>query len=77
MRLHRKIWLWWGRWWAVQFYWHASLSLGAHVDFTQPYLDLHVLWATLSIGNNPVMTNLKDRHRGACRGFLFPDTPVL
>jgi hypothetical protein len=77
MRLHRKIWLWWNNWIAVQFYWHASLSLGVHVDFTRPYVDFHFMWATLSIGRNPVMTNLKDRYRGACRGFLFQDGPVL
>jgi hypothetical protein len=77
MRLHRKVWLWWGRWWAVQLYVYPHVSLGLHIDFKRPYIDLHLPLFTLSVGNNPVITNADERHRGACRGFLFGDEPVL
>jgi hypothetical protein len=77
MRYHRKIWIWWGPWWAAQFYWAKCLSLGVHVDFASPYVDLHFLWFTVSVGNNPVITNERDRQRGSCRGFFFADSPLL
>jgi len=77
MRLHRKVWLVWGPWWAVQFYAGAYLSVGAHLDLRRPYLDLHVLWFIISLGRLPVLTNELDRHRHTCRGFLFRDSPLL
>ena len=76
MRLHRKVWLWWGRWWALQVQMQNYFSIGLHLDFSRPYADLHFGWMILSIGRNPVMTHLRDRHRGSCRGMLFTD-PVL
>lgn len=77
MRLHQKVWLWWGPWWAVQLYRGAYVSLGLHLDFRRPYVDLHLGWIIVSIGRNPVVTNERDRLRGSCRGFLFPKDPVL
>lgn len=77
MRRHRKVWLWWGRWWAVQFYAAPYLSVGIHFDFAMPYMDVHFLWLIASIGRNPVVTNEEDRHKGSCRGFLFRDDPLL
>lgn len=76
MRLHRKVWLWWGRGWAMQLYLYPHVSLGVHVDFKRPYIDLHLVWLTASVGRNPVITQHADRHRGSCRGFLFEE-PVL
>jgi len=77
VRLHRKVWLWWGPWWAVQLYRARYASLGVHMDFRMPYVDLHCGWIIVSIGRNPVITNERDRLRGSCRGFLFRDSPVL
>lgn len=77
MWLHRKVWLAWGSWWAVQVYWYPSISVGLHVDLRQPYLDLHLGMLTCSVGWNPVLTNPADRYRGSCRGFLFGDEPIL
>jgi hypothetical protein len=77
MRLHRKVWLWWGRWWAVQFYRYPHFSLGVHVDFKRPYVDFHVGPITASVGRNPVLTNPDERFRGSCRGFAFTDTPLI
>lgn len=75
--MHRKVWLWWGRYWAAQVYLARYVSIGVHVDFAMPYLDLHFLWVIASVGRNPVITNERDRLRGSCRGFLFRDDPVL
>jgi hypothetical protein len=70
MRLHRKVWLWYGRWWAVQLYLNSYVSLGLHVDFRKPYLDIHALWFIVSVGNNPVFGWPEDQQRGSCRGML-------
>lgn len=77
MRRHRKVWLWWGAWWAIQFYRAPCLSFGLHLDFAMPYADVHFLWLTISVGRNPVVTNERERNRGSCRGFLFRDDPLL
>lgn len=71
------MWLWWGSWWAIQFYWARCLSLGGHLDWERGYVDLHAAWFTFSLGRNPVVTNERDRLRGSCRGFLFRDSPLL
>lgn len=77
MRVHRKVWLWWGTGWAVQLYRAPYISLGIHVDFRRPYVDLHVGWFIFSVGNRPISTDERDRKRHTCRGFLFADDPVL
>lgn len=76
MRTHRKVWLWGGPWWAVQLYVGRYVSLGVHVDFARPYVDLHLGWLIVSIGREPYRTNRVDQHRHSCRGFGF-DEPVL
>ena len=75
MRVHRKVWVWWGRWWAVQFYAHWSFGIGVHLDCTRPYFDLHLGTFIVSVGRNPVITAHTDKHRGSCRGFFFE--PIL
>lgn len=77
MRLHAKVWLWWGSWWAVQFYRAGYVSLGVHVDLRRPYIDLHVLWLIASVGRNPGFTDEAEWKRGSCRGFITQDRPVL
>jgi len=76
MRTHRKVWLWGGPWWSVQLYIGRYVSLGVHVDFARPYVDLHLGWLIVSIGREPYRTEQVDRHRHSCRGFGF-DEPVL
>lgn len=75
MRVHRKVYVWWCRWAAAQVYLYPHFSLGLHIDFKRPYVDLHLGPFILSVGDNPVLTNHADRHRGSCRGFFFE--PVL
>lgn len=76
MRLHKKVWMWYGRWWAVQLQRGAYFSLGIHVDWARPYIDFHFWQFIVSVGNNPVLTYYRDKHRGSCRGFLT-ETPIL
>lgn len=75
MRLHRKVWLWHGRWWAVQLYVNKYVSLGVHIDWGRPYLDLHLGLFIVSVGYRPEITLEVDAQRGSCRGFLI--RPVL
>jgi hypothetical protein len=42
MRLHRKVWLWWGKGWAAQYYRAPCASFGVHFDPRHPLLDLHM-----------------------------------
>ena len=76
MRVHRKVWLWHGRGWAVQLYLAPYLSLGVHLDLARPLLDLHLGWFIVALGVRPEITNAVDRERASCRGFRF-DEPVL
>ena len=71
------MWLWYGPWWALQLQRGEYFSLGAHLDWGKPYLDLHLFWFILSIGKNPVMGHWQDRTRGSCRGMLRPEFPIL
>lgn len=77
MRVHKKVWLWWGKWWAVQLYRAPYVSLGVHIDFRRPLLDLHIGWLIVSFGRNPIRTAKADERRSTCRGFLFADDPIL
>lgn len=81
LRWHRmlgpRVWLAWGRWWAVQFWPSLYFSLGVHVDPRRPIIDLHLGWLIVSVGNEAHITGQSDRHRQSCRGFLFADDPVL
>lgn len=76
MRLHRpfpSVFLAWGKGWAAQVYLYPHFSLGVHLDFKRPLLDLHLGIMTLAFGPAAHITNQKDRHRHSCRGFLFSD----
>ena len=75
MRLHRKIWLWYGSWWAVQLYVNRYLSLGVHLDWQRPLLDLHLGWLIVALGRRPEITLEAESQRQSCRGFLI--RPVL
>ena len=76
MRTHRKVWLWWGPWWAVQLYVNRYVSVGIHVDWGKPLVDLHFGWFIVALGRDPVHTPVGEAHRSSCRGFLI-DRPVL
>ena len=76
MRVHRKVWLWIGRGWALQRYVSSYVSLGIHWDYGRGVLDLHLGRFILALGPHPELTPYADRARASCRGFLI-DQPVL
>jgi hypothetical protein len=76
-RLHRKIWLAWGRWWAFQIQMPVTLSLGVRVELARPMVDLYVGPATLALGRHPLVTDESVRTADSCRGFVFSEKEVL
>lgn len=76
MRVHRKVWLWWGRWWAVQFtrQWD-EYSCGVRLNVRRPLLDFYLGPLTLAFGRHAVYTDPRTRTWDSCRGMLFLDDP--
>ena len=72
-----RVWVAWGRGWAVQAYWYPCVSLGLHVDLGRPLVDVHLGIVTIALGPAAHITGQRDRHTHTCRGFLFADDPVL
>lgn len=76
MRLHKKIWLWQPtKWLAIQLLINRYISLGFHIDFSRPLLDIHFLWFIIALGYRPEITLKAEAQRESCRGFLIK--PVL
>jgi hypothetical protein len=75
-RIHRKVWLWWGRWWAVQLVrqWD-EWSLGVRLNLRRPMLDCYAGPLTIAFGRHAVYTDPRTRTWESCRGMLFPDDP--
>ena len=74
MRLHRKVWLWCGRWWAVQRDLSGhEITLGGRLNWRRPLFDLYVGPWTFAVGRHAVYTDPRTRHWDSCRGMLFPD----
>ncbi len=71
-RLHRHIWLAWGRWWAIQWAPAEWLQLGFHAEPKRPLLDLFLGPLTVALGRHPVLTDPRYKHRHSGRGFLIP-----
>jgi hypothetical protein len=79
-RLHRKVYLWWGRWWAVQVVTMFEVALGVAFHWRRPMLDIYLGPLTIALGRNAVLTDQHDRLRGRCRGFIIaggPDEALL
>ncbi len=67
----------WGRWWSIHWAFDHLLSLGVHVEPRRrplnfqngehstygPYVDLHLLAACVSLGNNPVYADSVEMYR--------------
>jgi hypothetical protein len=75
MRIHRKVWLWWGKHWAVQLtlLHDGEVSLGVRLNYLRPLLDLYFGPLTVALGRHAVYTDPRTRHWDSCRGMLFPD----
>jgi len=79
LRVHRKVWLAWGRWWAMQLA-PEWMQLGIHVELRRPLLDLYIGPLTLAFGNHPALTDIHTAQRHSCRGFFignYPDEAVF
>lgn len=78
MRVHRKVWIWWGRGWAVQFMavWD-EVSLGVRINWGQPVIDLYIGPVTIAFGAKPQITNPIFAECNSCRGFFVTDKPVF
>lgn len=79
-RVHRKVLLVWGKWWAVQVVSMLEISLGVAFHWRRPMLDLYLGPLTIGVGRNAALTDQHDRLRGRCRGFFigeYPDETVL
>ena len=77
MRLHRKVWLWWGRWWAVQLTLMADeWSAGVRLNVPRPMLDIYLGPLTIAFGRHAVYTDPRTREWDSCRGLLFEGDPV-
>jgi hypothetical protein len=75
--MHRKVWLAWGRWWAVQVVFPVpELALGIHIEPRRPLLDVYLPWLTLAIGKHPLLTDPRTKHRHSCRGFVMAEVPL-
>lgn len=71
-RLHKKVFLWWGRYWAIQWVFpDDGFSLGFRIEPRRPLLDLFIGPLTMAFGNHPVLTHPRTKDRHACRGFLI------
>lgn len=76
MRLHKKVFLWWGKWWAVQLTLMLDeWSLGVRLNVKRPLLDLYFGGLTIAFGKHAVYTDPRTRTWDSCRGMLFPDHP--
>ena len=77
MRLHRKVWIWYGRYWAVQLVWLPwEFGLGVWMEPRRPLVDFHLLWFTVSFGERPVLTDEWQNRTHSGRGFLSGDYPL-
>lgn len=75
-RQHRKVWLAWGRWWAIQVIWLPEFSFGIRVEPRRPLVDVFLGVATIAVGRHPVLTDPRTMHRHSGRGLLYPDDPI-
>jgi hypothetical protein len=75
MRIHRKVWLWWGKHWAVQLtlLHDGEISHGWRLNYRRPLFDLYLGPLTIALGRHAVYTDPRTRNWDSCRGMLFPD----
>jgi hypothetical protein len=79
-RVHKKVWVWWGDWWAIQFVNKVEYSFGVRIEPKRPLLDLFVGPVTIAFGRHPVLTHPVENTRHSGRGFFngeYPNECVL
>lgn len=77
LRLHRKVWLAWNSWVAVQIQMPVTLALGIRVELARPMVDIYIGPLTVAIGRHPCLTDERVRRADSCRGFTFSDQEIL
>jgi hypothetical protein len=75
LRLHRKVLIAWNQWCAVQLVLMCEISFGFAFHWRRPMLDIYLGPLTIAFGNMPVLTEMHERLRGRCRGFVIAGTP--
>ena len=75
LRLHRKVFLAWNSWIAIQIVFRVEISLGIAVHWDRPMIDFYLGPLTIAIGKNSVLTGQHERLRGRCRGFIIQGSP--
>jgi hypothetical protein len=74
-RLHRKVFIAWNSWAAVQVVFRVEIALGVAVHWDRPMIDFYLGPVTIALGRTPVLTNQHERLRGRCRGFIIAGSP--
>jgi len=75
-RVHRKVFLAWNKWFAVQVVTMLEISLGVAFHWRRPMLDIYLGPLTLAVGRNAALTDQHERLRGRCRGFFIGEYPA-
>jgi hypothetical protein len=82
MRMHRKVWVWWGRGWAAQYYRAACASFGVHLDYRRGLVDVHatpllpVLLVAMVLGGPAWLLALAFLPTGVLTLALGPDAHI-
>ena len=74
-RMHRKVLLIWNSWIAIQVVFAFELAVGFAFHWARPMLDIYLGPLTIAIGRTPVLTDMHEKLRGRCRGFIIQGTP--
>jgi hypothetical protein len=75
MRIHKKVYIWWGSWWAIQFVNQFEWSFGFRIEWRRPLLDIFFGPFTFAIGKHPALTHPIENTRHGGRGFFNGEYP--
>jgi hypothetical protein len=71
--LHKKVWIAWNSWLAIQYVGQLELSFGFRIEPYRPLLDLFIGPVTIAIGYHPVLTDPRMNQYHGGRGFVCAD----
>lgn len=77
IRPHRKVWLSWNRWLAIQIVSLPQFALGLRWIWHQGYAILYLGPLTIALGRHPVLSDPRTATLERCRGFLRGSTRDL
>lgn len=76
-RPHRKVMIWWGKRWAIQYLDLPNTSIGFRIQWDRPLVDLYFNRVTFAVGELPYITDEVARQSDSCRGFFFSEEEIL